>query len=161
MKIGFISDTHEQVEQIKKVVTFFNRRNVEEVIHLGDICSPIMANYFMNLKHPLKIIFGNNDGDHDFLRKKFNFAKFYDTPSELKFKGFKILCMHQPNFLEVFAKSGEYKLIAYGHTHKIDKRHINETLILNPGEVANLLSSKSTAAIYDSEKNDASIYEIV
>ena len=161
MKIGFLADTHEQIEKIQKTVNFFNSRQLDLVIHLGDICSPIMADYFKELKHPLKIIFGNNDGDHKFLIEKFSFATIYETPIELELEDFKILCMHQPKLLEVFAKSREYKLIAYGHTHKPDKRRYGNTLILNPGETAGIVSGKSTIAIYDSKKEEAGIYEIL
>lgn len=40
MKIGIISDTHDQVEKIKKAISIFNKEKVFLVYHLGDFCSP-------------------------------------------------------------------------------------------------------------------------
>ncbi len=160
MIIGFLSDTHENIEMIKKAVLFFNEVKPELVIHLGDICSPIMGNYFKELTSPLKVIFGNNDGDKDFLRVKFNYAELFNGPHEFKISDFKILCMHQPKLVDVFAKSGEYKLIAHGHTHIMRKELINGTLIINPGEVMGALSGISSIAIYNTHKNEVRYYDL-
>ncbi|MCD6578074.1 metallophosphoesterase [bacterium] len=160
MIIGFLSDTHENIEMIKKAVLFFNEINPNLVIHLGDICSPIMGNYFKELKSPLKVIFGNNDGDKDFLRVKFNYAEMFHGPHEFIVENKKILCMHQPEFVDVFAKSGEYKLIAHGHTHIMRKEILNDTLIINPGEVMGALSGISSIAIYNSNENEVRYYDL-
>ena len=71
MKIGIISDTHDNLSQIKKAVEIFNQEKVELVLHAGDFVSPFTSLEFKNLNCPLKGVFGNNDGDKLFLREKF------------------------------------------------------------------------------------------
>lgn len=160
MIIGFLSDTHENIENIKKAIAFFNEKKPDLVIHLGDICSPIMGNYFKELKIPLKIIFGNNDGDKDFLRVKFHYAEMFHGPHEFTFGNNKILCMHEPDFADVFAESGEYQLIAHGHTHIMRKEIVNNTLIINPGEVMGALSGISSVALFDLGKKEVKHYNL-
>ncbi|MEM2131221.1 MAG: YfcE family phosphodiesterase, partial [Candidatus Woesearchaeota archaeon] len=63
MKIGIISDTHDQIEKTKKVINIFNKQKVSLVYHLGDLCSPFMLSLFKDLKCNLKMVLGNNDSD--------------------------------------------------------------------------------------------------
>ncbi len=160
MKIGFISDTHEQTKNIAAAVERFNNMSPDLVIHLGDICSPIMADHFKPLKAPLKIIFGNNDGDKAYLRKRFDYAELFTTPHEFSLNGKKIICMHEPEFLEVFLKSGEYDLLAYGHTHRKEIRKNGSAAVLNPGEAGGLLTGISSAAMWDTSDGSIFIFDI-
>ncbi|NIO23209.1 MAG: YfcE family phosphodiesterase, partial [Candidatus Aenigmarchaeota archaeon] len=40
MKIGIMSDTHDQTRRVRKAVDIFNKEKVELVIHCGDIIAP-------------------------------------------------------------------------------------------------------------------------
>jgi putative phosphoesterase len=49
MKIGLISDTHDNVENIRKAIKEFNDRNVDLVLHAGDFASPIAVESFADV----------------------------------------------------------------------------------------------------------------
>lgn len=70
MKIGVVSDTHDQQELILQAVQMLNEANVGLVIHCGDWVSPFILHSFKGLRMPMKGVFGNNDGD------KFRHLKF-------------------------------------------------------------------------------------
>ena len=59
--IGIISDTHENEKSTQKAVAVLKDRNVELVVHCGDIISPPMLEHFKGLK--MKFVYGNNDGE--------------------------------------------------------------------------------------------------
>jgi len=81
MKIGIISDTHDNLLQIKKAVDIFNQEKVDLVLHAGDFVSPFTALEFKNLNCSLKGVFGNNDGDKILLRKMFKrIGALYPVP---------------------------------------------------------------------------------
>jgi uncharacterized protein len=40
MKIGLISDTHDNIQNIQNAISLFNDKHVSFVIHGGDIVSP-------------------------------------------------------------------------------------------------------------------------
>jgi putative phosphoesterase len=63
MKIGVISDTHDQQELILQCVHMLNDASVDLVIHCGDWVSPFILHSFKDLRMPMKGVFGNNDGD--------------------------------------------------------------------------------------------------
>jgi uncharacterized protein len=59
MKIGLISDTHDNIQNTQNAIIFFNDKNVEFVIHAGDIVSPETVKAFDGMK--LIGVLGNND----------------------------------------------------------------------------------------------------
>ena len=61
MKIGLISDTHDNIRNIKRAIKEFIDNNVDVVIHAGDIVSPITVESFEGVK--LVAVLGNNDTD--------------------------------------------------------------------------------------------------
>jgi putative phosphoesterase len=69
MLIGIISDTHDNMPQIKKAVDLLNESKVEHVIHAGDFTSPFTFSILKDLKCGFTGIFGNNDGDKLLLQK--------------------------------------------------------------------------------------------
>src|SRR5262249_35268208 len=61
--IGVLSDTHDQVHHLSRVIEYFNRLDVDVVVHCGDWVSPFTLTHYAKLKAPLYGVFGNNDGD--------------------------------------------------------------------------------------------------
>ncbi|MEA1871092.1 MAG: YfcE family phosphodiesterase, partial [Candidatus Bipolaricaulota bacterium] len=72
MKLGIISDTHDNMPKIARAVELFNERKVDLVLHAGDFISPITASEFTHLEAPLIGVFGNNDGERLYLTERFN-----------------------------------------------------------------------------------------
>ena len=52
MKIGIISDTHDDVEYTNRAIDAFEKKDVEVVIHAGDVISPAMILEFKRLTEP-------------------------------------------------------------------------------------------------------------
>jgi predicted phosphodiesterase len=42
MRIGIISDTHDNMPLIKRACELFNAREVQMVLHCGDYCAPFL-----------------------------------------------------------------------------------------------------------------------
>ncbi|NTV24246.1 MAG: YfcE family phosphodiesterase, partial [Nanoarchaeota archaeon] len=63
MKIGVISDTHDQVDNLKKAIKVFKKEKVSLIYHLGDVCSPYFLMLFKEFHCEVKLVFGNNDAD--------------------------------------------------------------------------------------------------
>ena len=150
MKIGIISDTHDNLPRIEEAVGIFNREKVELVLHAGDFVSPFTFLEFKNLNCPLKGVFGNNDGDKLYLQEKFRgIGKLYPTPYNIKINNKNIVMLHEEKLIDALAESQKYDVIIYGHTHRIDLRKTGKTIIINPGECGGWLTGKSTIALLD------------
>ncbi len=160
MLLGIMSDSHDNLNAIRKAVDFFNRKNIEIVLHAGDYVSPFTAKEFSKLKMKLVGVFGNNDGDKPYLLERFkNIGELRQDPYEIELDGKKIVLMHQPKFIDELLVSKKYDVIIYGHTHKIDIRK-DSALVINPGECGGWLTGRSTVAIFDT-KNSLSEVKVI
>ena len=56
---------------IEKALERLNAENVALVLHAGDYIFPFVFPMFRALEAKLVGVFGNNDGDHEFLKKAF------------------------------------------------------------------------------------------
>ncbi len=161
MLIGIITDTHENMDKIRKAVKILNERKVDIVLHCGDIISPITFKEFKNLNCGIEFVFGNNDGERVFLVEKFkNKGRFHPPGYEFELDGKKFIMMHEPVGIEALAESGKYDYIIYGHTHKQDLRKIGKGMIINIGETGGWITGKCTIGILNPRTNELEILEI-
>ena len=76
MKIGIISDTHDDLDSLRSAIRIFKRERISLVIHAGDFVFPGVVDELKNLKDVLPEVrvigvLGNNDGEKLMLSKKF------------------------------------------------------------------------------------------
>jgi putative phosphoesterase len=166
MLIGIISDTHENMDVIKKAVEIFNSKNVNLVVHAGDIISPITFTYFSKLNCKMYLVFGNNDGEKKMLKEKYSqIGLIQEPPLEFEIKDedktLKFIVFHAPpQNLEELAFSNKYGYIIYGHTHKKDFRKIGNTAIINPGEAGGWLFNNKSIVLLDTKENKVEFVDI-
>ena len=135
MKIGIISDTHNNSGNIAKARKIFHDKNVSHILHAGDITTPATAVEFIQLDGPKPIIaFGNCDFDKEIIKDVIEeFGGICVDCYQGDLHGRKIFMAHNPHNLQKIIDSGEYDLVVYGHTHKQDIRQVANTLVVNPG----------------------------
>jgi putative phosphoesterase len=165
MLIGVIADTHDNLPMIEKAVKKLNEENVALVLHAGDYVSPFVIPKFKALNAKLIGVFGNNDGDHEFLKKRFSETenceirgKFADIDAE----DFKIALLHgdETELLNALIDCEYFDAVITGHSHSLGVCKKGKTLVVNPGEVCGYLSGKSTLALLDTEKRETRLVEI-
>ena len=61
MRIGVVSDTHNNLLNCARIVELFNESGVERVVHTGDITQAKTVEVFADLRPSLFGVFGNND----------------------------------------------------------------------------------------------------
>ena len=67
MRIGIVSDTHNNLKNVRKIVDLFNNAGVDRVIHTGDVTQAKTLAVLADLEAPLFGVFGNNDQERDSL----------------------------------------------------------------------------------------------
>ena len=72
MLVGTISDTHDNLPQIERAVEYLNHEKVGLVLHAGDYVAGFVIPKLAKLTCPLIGVFGNNDGDHELLKRRFS-----------------------------------------------------------------------------------------
>ncbi|MEJ2695934.1 MAG: metallophosphoesterase [Candidatus Sulfobium sp.] len=159
MLLGIISDTHDNMEQIRKAVDIFNGRNVGHVIHAGDFTSPFTFRLLKGLRAGFTGIFGNNDGDK-LLLQKMSEGRVFNQPHIFELERKHIVVIHEHHIADALADSGHYDIVIYGHTHKADVRKKRDCLVINPGEAGSWLYGKSTVAVLDTTTIKAEIINL-
>ncbi|MCM2324857.1 MAG: YfcE family phosphodiesterase [Candidatus Woesearchaeota archaeon] len=161
MKIGIISDTHDQVEKIKKAIKIFNKEKVVLVYHLGDWCSPFTLELYRGLRCSVKGIFGNNDADiYKMFRYKPDNVEFFDKFYVDEFDGKKICLFHgdPKEIVERLFDSKQYDLLLSGHDHISKIRDNGKTLHIDPGSMMGRFSgaakswTEPSIVLYDFKK---------
>lgn len=164
MKIGVLSDTHDQGDLIRKAVEHFNSAQVEWVFHCGDWVSPFILYFFQGLKAPLRGVFGNNDGDkfrHLAFKNKWGLDLDYEERFlEMELDGKRIAVFHgdYPGLVDSLVSSGSYDAVFHGHTHQKVNDYHGKTLSLNPGSLMKETSHTvrgASIAIYDTKDHRA------
>jgi len=163
MIIGAMADSHDRLDAVDKAISFFNSREVTDVLHAGDLVSPFVVPLFSKLKAKLHFVWGNNEGDHDFV--KVRFADIGVRPlgdfAALQLGGKKIALLHgiHEEIVDSLVESGCYDLVVRGHNHKAEIIE-GETLVVNPGEVCGYLTGRQTVALIDLQEMHGQIVEL-
>jgi len=164
MLVGAISDTHDNLPQIEKAVKYLNEQNVGLVLHAGDYVAGFVVPKLKMLNCKLIGVFGNNDGDHELLKKRCSETincTIHNQFATVTIEGYKIALLHgtETELLNAIIDSGFFSAVVHGHSHNksIEKR--GKTLSINPGELCGYLTGKPTLALLDTVKNEAKIIE--
>jgi putative phosphoesterase len=150
--IGIMSDSHDNIDAIRKAVNIFNNKDLDLVIHAGDLISPFTANEFQKLDPELVAVYGNNDGEREGLKNSYKEICLLEDFKEISFEGLKFSVIHGTNnaIVDSLARCGKYDVVVRGHTHKIEILN-GETMIINPGEVCGYISEKKTVVLLDTD----------
>ena len=155
MILGVVSDTHNRVSNVEKIIDIFNSNNVDKVIHTGDITQARTLSRFSRLNCPLLGVFGNNDIQEEGLIEtaKENGFDFQEPPFSLEIEGKKIAIFHEPEEIENFIKKDpSINLIIHGHTHIYRNEKVDGVRIFNPGESAGILKGRNSVGIVRTEE---------
>jgi putative phosphoesterase len=165
MLIGAISDSHDNLPLVKKAVEILNQQKVGLVLHAGDYVAGFVIPKFKQLNCKLIGVFGNNDGDHELLKKRFSETAnctIRDRFASVQADGYRIALLHgdEVELLNALADSGYFNAIVHGHSHQKGIQTRGKTLMINPGELCGYLTGKPTIAILDTTKNEVKIIEL-
>ena len=157
MKIGVLSDTHDNLAATAAALRHFEQAGVEALLHGGDYCAPFALKRILQARIPLEGVFGNCDGEREGLAKLL--PSLADGPRHLELGGKKICLIHDRQRLkhENFEASD---IVVFGHTHEPKVERQEGRLVVNPGEGGGWMSGRCTVAIIDTRTLTADIAEV-
>jgi putative phosphoesterase len=157
MRIGVISDTHDNLPAIERAVAFFNTQKINFVLHAGDYIAPFAVKCLAPLSCDWRGVFGNNDGEKNGLNRISN-GRIAEGVLRVEIGGRKITVVHDLGHLDL--ENEKARLIVCGHTHKAELLTRKTRLVVNPGEACGWLSGISTVAVVDLETLSAKIHTL-
>jgi putative phosphoesterase len=153
VRIGIVSDTHNHLRNVQRIVELFNAAAVDRVVHTGDITQPSTLGLFAALEGELVGVFGNNDVERAALHAvaERHAMRLAEPPLSVTWAGRRLLILHDPHFLreEMLAA---HDVVLHGHTHRPVHERRNGALVVNPGECAGFLPGHNTVGVLELER---------
>lgn len=158
LRIGVVSDTHNNLKNVARIVELFNAAGVDRVIHTGDISQAKTLEVLARLEAPMVGVYGNNDVEREaldaaMLRHSFDFV---EPPLRLRWHNRRIIVVHDPLEFEGALDPGD-DLALHGHTHLYRHERQGDTLLYNPGECAGMMRGFNAVGVVDLATLDTSL----
>ena len=150
MRIGVVSDTHNHLANVARIVEILNEAGVERVVHTGDITQAKTLQLLAGLEIPVFGVFGNNDLERESLERECREQglHFVDPPLIVEWASRRVLVTHDPSELAADALL-DVDLLLHGHDHRYASEARDGTLWFNPGECAGHLRGWNAIGIVD------------
>lgn len=149
MRIGVVSDTHNNLRNVARIVELFNEARVDRVVHTGDVTQAKTLAAFARLEAPLFGVFGNNDERASLLEVATRQgARFVDGPLQLDWAERQIVVVHDPLDLEP-SLAARCAITLHGHTHRHVVDRTPDRLTFNPGECAGHMTGMNAVGVVD------------
>jgi putative phosphoesterase len=153
MRIGIISDTHDQVGRTARAVEALIAHGASRLIHCGDLTGPAVVHACGLI--PSYYVFGNNDFDEEGLRVAMLAVGGVCLAwgGELEFGGKRLGVTHGDSMREtrrLLAAAPDYLL--FGHSHVRSDERQGRTRWINPGALHR--AAEWTVALLDLESDE-------
>lgn len=158
MRVGVFADSHDHLDNIRRVVRLFNEREVECVLFAGDLVSTFAVPPLRDLKSPFFGCFGDNEGNRIGIVGGLKIiGEIQQPPASCTLAdGTRVVMVHMERQLTGYDQP--FDVCVYGHTHRPRVRRDDEgRLYINPGETSGWTFGRPTAAILETSTLEAEI----
>ncbi len=152
MKIGVMSDTHDNLSNLTYVLEVFREKEIETIIHCGDLTSLEMVSHFDGFR--VIYLIGNMDKVNGAIKSRFEKMRednFAGTVFKGKLGGVLVAATHGHinNKIMDLVSQKKFNWIFHGHTHEKRDEVIRDTRVVNPGALGGLGRGSRTFCIVD------------
>jgi putative phosphoesterase len=175
VKIGLISDTHDNLGNLRAAFTILQAEGVTRILHCGDVCKPDTARALSRLftgdegrpdqnGYDIWIAQGNMDRHLELdraIHEAFGPGRLAWL-HRLTLNGCPVAMLHGDNgeVLRGLIAAGKYAYVFHGHTHRRRDQTIGRTRVINPGALGGLRRQNRSLCILDLETADARFVEV-
>ncbi|HEY76274.1 MAG TPA: YfcE family phosphodiesterase [Thermoflexia bacterium] len=162
MRIGILSDTHDNLRNVEAAADFLRSEGVVTLLHCGDVCGPAVIEALAGFD--LYVALGNVDRMPalglavEALCGVGRLARWHS----LVLDGFAVALLHgdEEPLLRHLVRSGEHAYVIYGHTHRRDDRRVRTTRVINPGALGGTRREPRSFCILDLETGETRFIEL-
>ena len=139
MLVAIISDIHDNLVNLERCLNWCRNSKIEVMICCGDITNSETIEYLS--KHffgEIHLVKGNVELYSEAKLKRYKNIVYYGKIGRFEIGNRIVGACHEPFYIEDVIKQGKCDIIFYGHTHKEEEKILNNTLLINPGEIAGI-----------------------
>ncbi len=162
MRIGLLSDTHDQRERLTRALERFRLEQITTVLHAGDVTKAATLRLLADFD--VWVARGNMDRDPLLLQTastlfgRGRMAKVL----RLSLDGARLALLHGDDVatLSTLIRSEQFDYVIHGHTHVARDERRGKTRILNPGALGHVYTRPPSCAILDLRSGDLTWVEL-
>jgi len=153
MRVGIVSDTHDDLAAVEAAVALFDREGVDAVVHCGDFVAPFSVTPFdvggddPDAGFDFHAVRGNNDGEWAVRSTVEEFGTYHGEAGTLSFgdggsagadpaaAAVDVAVTHGTSgvVVDALVDCGDYDYVFHGHTHAHGVEERGGTVRVNPG----------------------------
>ena len=151
MRIGIISDTHDDLHALDQALGVLRAEGVDVLLHCGDLCTPGTMETLAGFD--TWVARGNMDRHPDLTataRRTIGSDRFADR-HRLTLDGQSAILLHghRQEELRGIISAGTYALVLHGHTHRRRDQQVGPSRIINPGALGGMRWQRRSFCIFD------------
>lgn len=161
MRVGIFADTHDHLDNIRRVVNLFNERQCESVLFAGDLVSTFAIPPLRKLHCRVLACYGDNEGNKPGLQAGFRIVgELREAPALYTLPdGTRVVLAHMERQLRGFADPFDVAVV--GHTHRpAVHRGEGGELWINPGETSGWTYGSPTVALLETSTGEVEIVPV-
>lgn len=140
MKIAILSDSHDNIPNLRAAVEHCNGLGAGLLIHCGDLISPFMLDELARFGGAVHVVYGNNAGDQHLIGRacgtSFPSIAHHGFFGAVEAGGLKIAFTHYPEMARGLLAGGGFEVVCCGHNHRYRVETSGDgALLINPGEL--------------------------
>ena len=157
MKIGVLSDTHDNLSNLIYALHTFRERGIDTIIHCGDLVSLDMVSHLSGFR--VIYVTGNMDGATGAIKKRIERMREDNFAGGI-FRGkidgvpLAVTHSHHENDVMDLVREGRYDWIFHGHTHEKRNEVVKGVRIVNPGALGGMGREPRSFCVVDLDEND-------
>jgi len=153
-KIAIISDSHDNLPNIKKFITYCQKNKINFVIHCGDVTTNKTKKFLTDNLKSILFVEGNAETDVKIKTNRFQKKQMADEHFiNFSIGKIKIAACHTKIKALKLAKTKLYHYVFYGHTHIPWQETVEKTQLINPGTLAGMFTPPTFATLDTNSKN--------
>jgi hypothetical protein len=156
MKIGIISDTHNNVSNLISALTAFRERDIQTLIHCGDLTNTDLLSQFTGFR--VIYTFGNGDFATGTIRKRLQ-RMSPESYAGMVFRGtiggvrIAATHSHMEGMVMDLIREKQHQWIFHGHTHEKRDETCRGARVVNPGALGGAGRSPRSFCVVDLAKS--------
>ena len=162
MKIGIISDTHDNRQNIEAALEILETEGVTTVLHCGDVCGPDTVQALAGFD--VWVAQGNMDrhvGLAQAVEETLGRGRlaWIHKPT---LDGYALAMIHGDNteMLRELITSGQHAYVMHGHTHRRRDQTVGRTRVINPGALGGTRWQSRSFCILDLATGEVRFVEL-
>jgi putative phosphoesterase len=162
MRIGIISDSHDDRQNLETALGILEAEEVTRVLHCGDLCGPAIVELLS--KFDVWIARGNMDRHPELeqtVMETIGRGRLAES-HHLTLDGHQVAMTHghEEGKLRRLISAGEHGYVLYGHTHRRSDRRVGPTRVVNPGALGGMRWQQRSFCILDLESGELTFIKV-